>query len=193
MGDRFRHARHVFRMGVVIGIALVVFLIARAAMIPSDFGLLGYYRAGALEDNRAHPIVYAGRAACLECHDGVYDPPAPGDPAFDLALTAAAASDDPLHGNKHAQLNCEACHGPLQKHVADEDKELPVPKVAADALCLGCHLQIAGRPAFQPQVSPIPHTTDVGETTAGCVGCHTPHWPKTAQRTRGTRGTVNDD
>ena len=86
MGDRFRHVRHVFRVGVVLGVGLVAFLIARAAAIPSDFGVLGFYRAGALDDNRALPIVYAGRTACLECHDGTYDPPAPETTASDKAL-----------------------------------------------------------------------------------------------------------
>ena len=45
MGDRFRHLQHVFRVGVVLGVGLVAFLIARAAAIPSDFGVLGFYRA----------------------------------------------------------------------------------------------------------------------------------------------------
>ena len=181
LGDRFRHARHVLRMGIVLGVGLVVFLIARAAAIPSDFGVLGYYRTGALDDNRALPIVHAGRTACLECHDGTYDPPEPDgeSPARKLAVTTPL---DPVKDNKHFKLNCEACHGPLQKHVADEDKELPVPKVASDGLCLGCHSKVAGRPKFQPQVMPAAHKNDVGQDDGGCVGCHKPHWPETAPK-----------
>jgi predicted CXXCH cytochrome family protein len=188
MGDRFRHAQHVVRMGVVLGVGLVAFLIARAAAIPSDFGVLGYYRAGALDDNRAVPIVHAGRTACLECHDGMYDPPEPGDeaPARTLAVTTPL---DPVKDNKHYPLNCESCHGPLQKHVADEDKELEVPKVASDGLCLGCHSKIAGRPRSQPQILPAIHKNEVGlgpdKDNEGCAGCHKPHWPKTAVKGKG--------
>ena len=152
MGDRFRHLQHVFRVGVVLGVGLVAFLIARAAAIPSDFGVLGFYRAGALDDNRALPIVHAGRTACLECHDGTYDPPEPESEASAKAL-ATAVPLDPVKDNKHFRLNCEACHGPLQKHVADEDKALPVPKVAAESLCLNCHSKVSGRPRFQPRQS----------------------------------------
>jgi hypothetical protein len=183
MGDRFRHARHVVRVGAVLAVGLVVFLVARSALIPPDFGVLGYYRAGALDDVRAQPIAHAGRAACMECHDGTYDPPEPEDvvPAGKAVLTTPL---DPVKDNKHFKLNCEACHGPLQKHVADEDKEMAVPKVASDALCLGCHRTLVGRPKTQPQVVPAVHTNDVGEKTDGCSGCHTPHWPKTAIRTK---------
>jgi hypothetical protein len=185
MGDRFRHARHVFRMGIVLGVGLVAFLLARAAAIPPDFGVLGYYRAGALDDNRALPIVHAGRAACLDCHDSVYDP--------EPADAPATPPLDPVKDNRHHKLNCEACHGPLQKHVADEDKEMPVPKVASDGLCLGCHRTLAGRPTFQPQVLPAVHTNDVGHMKDGCVGCHKPHWPKTATRSKDTPGPARND
>lgn len=180
MGDRFRHAQHVFRVGIVLAVGLVAFLLARAAAIPPDFGVLGFYRAGALDDNRAQPIVHAGRTACLECHGGTYDPPDP--PREASATVATAAVLDPIKDNRHFRLNCEACHGPLQKHVADEDKVLPVPKVASGTLCLNCHGKVSGRPPFQPQVVPAVHANDVGDMVDGCVGCHQPHWPKTARK-----------
>jgi hypothetical protein len=176
MGDRFRHARHVFRAGAVLGFGLVAFLIARWALIPSDFGVHGFYRAGALNESRALPIAYAGRTACLECHDGAYDPPEPEDetkgrkPAVKIPL-------DPAKDNKHFTLRCEACHEPLQKHIDDTDKE--VPKVASDGLCLGCHRTLVGRPKSQPQVVPADHKKSDERTKAGCVSCHKPHWPKT--------------
>lgn len=176
MGDRFRHARHVLRVGAVLGVGLVAFLIARWALIPSDFGVYGFYRAGALNESMALPIAYAGRTACLECHDGAYDPPEPEDetkarkPAVKIPL-------DPAKDNKHFTLPCEACHEPLQKHVDDSDKE--VLKVASDGLCLGCHRTLVGRPKSQPQVVPADHKKSDDRTKAGCVSCHKPHWPKT--------------
>lgn len=185
MGDRFRHIRHVFRVGIALGVGLVAFLIARTAAIPSDFGVLGFYRAGALDDNRALPIVHAGRTTCMERHDGTYDPPASLSQASAVALSAAVPLD-PVTDNRHFRLNCEACHGPLQKHVADEDKVLPVPKVASASLCLDCHDKVSGRPSFQPQIVPAVHASAVGSMNDGCVGCHTPHWPKTARKTGST-------
>ncbi len=179
MGDRFQHARHVLRVGAVLGVGLVAFLGARWALIPSDFGVLGYYRTGALNDIRALPIAYAGRAACTECHDGAYDPPEPEDGA-PVKKTALKTPLDPRKDNKHFRLNCEACHGPLQKHVADEDKEMAVPKVASDALCLGCHRSLDGRPKTQPQVVPATHKKSGDEKKDACVACHKPHWPKIA-------------
>lgn len=178
MGDRFQHARHVFRVGVVLGVGFLAFLIARSAAIPSDFGVLGYYRAGALDDNRAYPIVYAGRTACMECHDGTYDPPEPEDEAPGKTAVVKAALD-PAKDNRHFGVNCEACHGPLKTHVDDQEKE--VPKVASDALCLGCHRTLDGRPKFQPQIVPADHKRDAEQKKDGCVGCHKPHWPKTAE------------
>jgi hypothetical protein len=176
MGERFRHARHLLRVGAVLGLGLVAFVIAQSALVPSDFGLYGYYRAGALNDIRAVPIVYAGRTACLECHDGVYDPPEPDDDASSGKRPAKIVLD-PLKDNRHSSLGCEACHGPLKKHVDDTEKD--VPKVAADGLCLGCHRSLNGRPKSQPQIVPADHKKADLRTKDGCVSCHKPHWPKT--------------
>jgi predicted CXXCH cytochrome family protein len=178
MADRFRHAGHVFRVGAVLGVVLVAFLIARWAAIPSDFGVLGYYRAGALDDNRALPLVYAGRTACMECHDGTYDPPEP-DAAAAVSIAALQTPLDPARDNKHFNVNCEACHGPLQTHVDDQEKA--VPKVASDSLCLGCHRTLDGRPSFQPQIIPSEHRKNDDKKKEGCVSCHKPHWPKTEE------------
>ena len=38
MGDRFRHARHLLRVGAVLALGFVAFLFARSALVPSDFG-----------------------------------------------------------------------------------------------------------------------------------------------------------
>jgi hypothetical protein len=174
MGDRFQHAQHLLRVAILLALGLVVFLIARRTLIPSDFGVYGYYRAGALNDIRAQPIAYAGRAACNECHDGAYDPPEPeeGTPARKDLLKPLTVDD-----NKHAPLRCEACHGPLQKHIDDTEKD--VPKITTgDRLCLGCHLELRGRPKSQPQIVPAVHEKDGPKSKEGCVACHTPHWPK---------------
>jgi len=65
------------------------------AMMPKDFGQYGHYRPGALADNAAMPISFAGRAACEECHADVVEGRA---------------------GHKHEHVGCEACHGALAAH-----------------------------------------------------------------------------
>ena len=184
MRSRFRHASHIARVALVFLGGTLAFLIARAALIPDDFGTLGFYRAGAIDDARLTPIAYAGRTACETCHGGTY---------WSLADDAeAAATADPKGDNAHAVLRCESCHGPLYFHqVAKEreDKEKegaggdsaktsgpdkPVPLVAADTLCLTCQREITGRPAFQPQVL----TGDHGDNEK-CDSCHRPHRPRT--------------
>src|SRR6266496_309716 len=114
MRDRFRHAQHVLRVALVFASGFAAFLVARHMLIPKDFGVYGYYRAGALNDIKAKPIAYAGRAACEDCHAGTYDPP-DTDSKTPVVLTA----DDLLKDNKHTRLSCEACHGPLAVHAND--------------------------------------------------------------------------
>jgi hypothetical protein len=169
MRGRFGHAGHVVRVALVFAVGALAFLIVRHALVPSDFGKYGFYRAGALDDARARPIKYAGSKACDECHAGTYEPDDDAKPA------KAKADLDPvdlLTDNKHRQLRCEACHGPLAAHIDDLDK--PVAKVANDKLCLGCHREITGRPKSQPQVV----FGDHGDKDP-CVSCHRPHRPRT--------------
>jgi hypothetical protein len=182
MGDRFRHATHVARVAIVFLAGVVLLLIARAVLVPDDFGTFGFYRAGAIEDARKTPIAYAGQTACEGCHSGTY-----WSDADDAREVFAA---NPKLDNRHSGLRCEACHGPMAFHAAREKaeeaadaegKELPedpnakpVPLVAGDLLCLGCHKEITARPEFQPQVL----VGDHGDNDA-CDSCHRPHRPRT--------------
>jgi len=165
MRGRFRHAEHVLRVAALFFFGFVAFLVLRSVLIPKDFGVYGFYRAGALDDIKARPPAFAGRAGCEECHSGTYDPPDTDKEAV------AKFKDDPVKENKHFQLNCEACHGPLFKH-ADDPETAKVEKVGADKLCLRCHLELKGRPSSQPQVIPGDH----GDNDP-CVSCHKPHRP----------------
>ena len=174
MRKRFEHAGHVVRVAILFATLCVAFLIVRSFLVPSDFGRYGFYRAGALDDVRKHPVKYAGQAACEECHAGSYAPP---DDLKDDRLDAAAVAKAgwPVSkdaDNKHAILRCEACHGPLAAHAADPEK--PVAKVGKDALCMTCHKEVAGRPLAQPQVVAGDH----GDNDP-CVSCHKPHRPRT--------------
>jgi hypothetical protein len=179
MPDRFRHATHILRVAALFLVGVLVFIVARQVLIPPDFGVLGFYRAGAIDEIAALPLAYAGTTACEGCHVGKYES-AFADPDVPVP--------DPLKDNRHYVLRCESCHGPLAVHARekkeDEQREAegkpdvgedtPVPLVASDTLCLGCHRQITGRPATQPQVV----TGDHGGQDK-CEDCHRPHRPRT--------------
>jgi transcription elongation factor Elf1 len=150
MRELLRDAEHLFRLAGVFLALLIVFLAARAMLIPKGFGMYGHYRGGALEEIRQRPIAYAGRAACLDCHDEI------------AALKQTS---------KHAGLGCEACHGPLQSHVADPSTVVP-DKPDAKTLCLVCHSENLAKPKDFPQIDPKEHAD-----TADCLKCHNPHAP----------------
>jgi hypothetical protein len=150
MRELLRDAEHLFRLAGVFLALLVAFLVARAIFIPEGFGVYGHYRAGALAECRAHEIAYAGRAACLDCHDEI----------------------NTLKKNaKHAGIGCETCHGPLQKHVDDPSTVVPE-KPDAKTLCLVCHMENLAKPRDFPQIDPKEHADD-----DNCITCHDPHAP----------------
>ena len=146
----FRDAEHLFRLALIFAIGAVLFVVVRAQMVPDDFGTLGHYRAGAIDDVRKRAPVYAGQAACAECH-------------ADIVTTRAAA--------RHAAVSCEGCHGALASHATGELAKPARPD--GRALCIRCHAAAAGRPRQYPTVVVKDHA---GEES--CITCHTPHNPK---------------
>ena len=150
MGQSRGDAEHLLRIAGLFLAGAVAFVALRGALIPEGFGLYGHYRAGAIDDNRAEPLVHAGRAACTACH-----PP------------AAAA----LAGGAHARLGCEACHGPLAAHAAEPSKAKAA-RPEARSLCLRCHGALVSRPAKFPQVEASEHAPE-----GACTECHTAHAP----------------
>ena len=140
---------HLVRVAVVFGAVVLVFIVIQRALMPEGFGTYGHYRAGALFDNRALPLVHAGRAACVDCH-------------FDVPEAAA--------GGGHAAIGCEACHGPLALHAEDPAVEPGRPD--ATTLCARCHADLVARPAACPKVVVEDH--EAGES---CLRCHTAHDP----------------
>jgi hypothetical protein len=148
---RFGHANHVMRAAALFVSGLAIFLVARRAMVPSDFGVYGFYRAGALADAAARPLAFAGQAACFDCHD---------------AIVAARS------GGAHERIGCEACHGPLARH-ASGDADVKPKELSPRHLCLTCHLKSAGRPGAVPQILPSDHAPE-----GPCTACHLPHNPR---------------
>ncbi|MEZ5319919.1 MAG: multiheme c-type cytochrome [Vicinamibacterales bacterium] len=150
MSSRFQHHGHVVRVAVLFAAGFLTFLVARAWLIPADFGVYGFYRAGALDAVRAQPIKYAGQTPCLDCH---------------------AEVDELRQTERHRNVSCEACHGPSAAHV--EDFSIAPATLDPRALCLRCHTALAGKPDFMPQIVPADHFED-----AACTECHAPHAPK---------------
>jgi predicted CXXCH cytochrome family protein len=148
---QFKDAEHLLRLAAIFIAGLLVFVVVRAALVPDDFGVYGHYRAGAVDDNRARPLVHAGQAACADCHG-------------DVVTTRAAAG--------HVRVACEGCHGPLARHAAAPDEAKPV-RPDGRELCARCHAANTGKPAWYRTVAVKDHA---GEER--CVACHTPHDPR---------------
>lgn len=146
----FRAYEHLVRLALLFAAGTLAFLVVRSALVPSDYGELGPYRASALVEIRARPIVYAGQAACVECHT-------------DVAEARAT--------NSHARISCETCHGALAAHATD-------PSIAAGtphprAICAVCHRPDPAKPAGFKTVVFDDHA-DPG----ACTSCHPSHAPR---------------
>jgi hypothetical protein len=151
MPELFEHKRHLVRIALLFAAGMGAFLILRALAVPSDFGLYGHFRGGALEDNRtARPLAHAGRAACAACHE---------EEAKALA------------GGKHLKVGCESCHGPLARH-ADDPETVKGVRPDGRLVCVRCHAANVAKPHAFPQVDVAEHAGD-----QACIECHQPHAP----------------
>lgn len=149
--ELFKDREHLLRMAGILASFVVLFIVLQQLFVPKTFGDLGHYRAAAIGEIAALPVVHAGRAACAECHADV--------------VAAKAAG-------KHARLGCEGCHGALAAHAKDpvaHKPKLPDTKT----LCPVCHAFNPARPAWFKQVNVAEHSS--GEA---CNTCHQPHAPQ---------------
>jgi len=146
-----KEAAHLIRLAALFVAGFVIFLLIRQAIVPAGFGKYGHFRAGALDDVRARQISFAGRSACEGCHED---------------------KREALNKGKHANVGCEACHGPLARHADDPDKMKPV-LPDTKLLCPVCHEANSAKPKAFPQVDTKDHSG--GEP---CKSCHQPHTPK---------------
>jgi uncharacterized CHY-type Zn-finger protein len=142
---------HLVRMAGLFVVGVTAFVVLRWLMVPADFGELGHYRTGAVRDNMARPTVYAGQAACLECHADVAELRAKG---------------------KHARVACESCHGALAAHASSPDAQKPV-RPNPRTTCISCHSANISKPKSFPQVVPEEHAPE-----GSCAACHAVHNPK---------------
>ncbi len=152
------HARHVFRVTLVLLLAVIAVVIGRSVLIPRSFGTYGNYRFdNVAEQANARTPLHAGARACADCHDDRF--------------TA-------LGKGSHAKVSCEVCHAPLGRHVKDGDVIAAMPVDRSVRLCAYCHRKIDGRPAGFPQIVFEKHIEGSSLGERGCLGCHDPHSPK---------------
>jgi len=124
------------------------YLIARYFLTPPSFGEYGWYRGASLMELASHPLVFAGKKACEDCHFDEYEL---------------------LQTYEHKTLSCEACHGPGYAHTENPDIKLAILNFSH---CARCHEANPSRPAWHKQIDLRDHYA--GDA---CTDCHVPHAP----------------
>ena len=150
MKRQFKDFEHLVRLGAIAVFALLMFVVVRAALVPDSFGRYGHYRATAVDEIRAKPIVYAARDACADCHTDIVEL---------------------RKSSRHNAISCQTCHGPLARH-AESGEDAPK-KPDGKTLCARCHAANTGKPRWYPTVDVKDHAGD-----ESCVTCHQAHNPK---------------
>jgi len=145
-----KDAGHLFRFAFLFVIAFAAFLVIRHFVVPKSFGQYGHYRGSAIAEIAARPVHFAGHASCETCHTDILEVKKAG---------------------KHANVGCEACHGPAAKHADDPGTVQPV-KLDTVVLCVRCHAASAAKPKGFPQVAAAEHSGGLA-----CETCHQPHSP----------------
>lgn len=151
MTPRSGEYTHLVRMIGLFAVGIAAFLLVRWMLVPSDFGVLGHYRAGAVADNMSRPVKFAGQQACVGCHNDIAELRAKG---------------------RHAGVSCESCHGALAAHAQNPEGVKPV-KPDPRKTCIVCHTAGISMPKTFPQVVPAEHAPD-----GPCNACHVVHNPK---------------
>jgi len=138
----------IFRLILLTVGIIVSYIIARRLLTPASFGEYGFYRGEALAEHASHSPVFAGRKACLECHEEI---------------------QTKLSSGPHKTIGCETCHGVGSEHV--ENPDVVLVKIG-DNGCLRCHEFSPSRPAWMKQIDAKDHYRE-----SKCVECHVSHQP----------------
>ncbi len=151
---------HVLRPLYAVIVIVVLILIARALVVPKDFGIgergymYGWHRQGNEEDWKKFKIKYQTSEYCKDCHSPNY----------------ASIKQSP-----HKNIQCENCHGPAIDHPSDDVPKLPIDR--SRAWCLRCHAHLSyptsNRRFIKGFENPDKHNPGME-----CVTCHNPHSPK---------------
>lgn len=139
------------RLALAFAIFIALFLLLRNFLVPDTFGQYGHYRGASLADNTLPEIHYSGQQACFDCHQDV---------------------EDMKKQDVHAEIHCETCHEPGQKHVLSGDAT-DILKPSGREFCGRCHNINAARPkSAVSQIDVSKHNID-----KNCIECHNPHAP----------------
>lgn len=157
-------ASHALRpLAVIVGIVVLI-LVARALIVPEDFGsqergyMFGFHRKANEDDWKHFEVKYAGSDECSMCHHDKYEM---------------------ISNSYHSIIRCENCHGPAKAHIESvmkgDAKPLLPEKHTERELCLRCHAIL---PYMNSQrinlrgVDPEKHNPGVN-----CKDCHVAHNP----------------
>lgn len=157
---------HLYRLAVVLAVFSAGFMLLRELARPASWNSEGWYRAAALEDARAQPLIYGGISSlergernqtCQSCH----------------------AEQNKLVGKKkHKKLSCESCHGPIADHVEGEKKIAAAEIDRSRAQCSNCHSLQINRPEDFPQFTmKIDKHKKAEKEALPCLKCHEAHDP----------------
>jgi hypothetical protein len=153
---------HIIRIVIILVVALILGVAAKAAFVPDDFGKYGHYRAGAIEDEMNREVRHQTNESCLACH--------PYIKKIHLA-------------GVHKTVSCEFCHGPLAAHAKDGKKFADMPVKRGEeirTLCLRCHNKIIrARPKESIKMVAMPQHLEEKKvrTEHVCNQCHHVHDP----------------
>lgn len=151
------HSRHVFRVALVLVVAITAFVLGRSLLVPKSYGDYGAYRAAnVLEQAQVREPRHGGADACSSCH---------------------AKQAQELKEAGHKAVSCEVCHGPASFHVQAGAVKAKMPVDRSYQLCARCHRKVDGRPEKFPQVVLDQHVPAALEAGV-CLTCHNPHSPK---------------
>ncbi|MBI2565945.1 MAG: cytochrome C [Candidatus Schekmanbacteria bacterium] len=157
------HTKHIWRVGILVIVAITGFVFFRVLLIPPSYGIRGSYRYDNVAEQMAIEPRHGEVRGCNECHD---------------------ERVDELRAGPHENVACENCHAPLSTHVKDDEKEWDMSVNKTGEWCVRCHLFLPARPKSHPQIDPVEHLVKVGVKQVGrdwsdvvCFKCHEPHDP----------------
>jgi len=151
------HARHVFRVAIVLVVAGAAVFLTRGFLVPKSYGVYGDYRHdNVAEQANVRAPRHGGVESCAPCH-------------AKHAQTRASGA--------HKMVSCEVCHAPLAAHVLDGKVTAKMAVDNSHTLCALCHRKILGRPESFKQVVLEQHVPTALEPGV-CLQCHNPHSPK---------------
>lgn len=183
---------HIYRLGIVLVIGLVAFMVIRSYAIPASWNYDVWYRSASLEDIAQLPLRHGGNESCKECHEDVSLTEAVSvqssignefgdefDDEFGAPNSPGGSENSDVETEfEHKTLSCESCHGALADH-ADADDKIDDALVVdrANWQCMICHRELLSRPAKVAQFTEdIEDHEDMREQTL-CMKCHNPHDP----------------